>query len=253
MKIFNKEYIRQFLTNNPVISRDVNQKVVKQFKPVTYRWTHGATDYHLGDGHLIHSIIIAMRYKTCVCLGSGGGFIPRIMTQARLDLHDTEIIDGDNDINHGDIGTTYLVDACNGVGGEVDYQDSDSFFRYQFIPKFIKDTTENAYFKYFVKKDIKIDLLYIDAGHSYDDVKKDFELYSKLLNPKGMIAIHDTDERYQKEMVITEDEKEYYEFFDGPPKFIKELGPEWKTFDFFNTGIHPSKPQSTGLTLVQRA
>ena len=86
-----------------------------------------------------------------------------------------------------------------------------------------------------------------------EDVKKDFELYSQLLNPKGMIAIHDTDERYQKEMIITEDEKEYYEFFDGPPKFIKELGPEWKTFDFFNTGIHPSKPQSTGLTIVQRA
>ena len=175
------------------------------------------------------------------------------MTQARLDLHDTEITDGNPDINYGDIGTTYLVDACNGVGGVVDYDDPQSFFRYQFIPKFIKDTTENAYFNYFVKKDIKIDLLYIDAGHSYDDVKKDFELYSKLLNPKGMVAIHDTDERYQKEMVITEDEKEYYEFFDGPPKFIRELGPEWKTFDFFNTGIHPSKPQSTGLTLVQRA
>ena len=93
MKIFNKEYIRQFLTNNPVITRDVNKKVIKQFKPVSYRWTHGATDYHLGDGHLIHSIIIAMRYKSCVCLGSGGGFIPRIMTQARLDLHDTEITD----------------------------------------------------------------------------------------------------------------------------------------------------------------
>ena len=253
MGLIDKEFSRQFLTNNPHIEKDINGKEVKTFNPVRYRWTHGATDYHLGDGLLIYSIIQLMRYKTCVCLGSGAGFIPRIMTQARLDLHDTEITNGNPDINYGDIGTTYLVDACNGVGGVVDYDDPQDFFRYQFIPKFIKDTTENAYFNYFVKKDIKIDLLYIDAGHSYDDVKKDFELYSKLLNPKGMVAIHDTDERYQKEMVITEDEKEYYEFFDGPPKFIKELGPEWKTFDFFNTGIHPSKPQSTGLTLVQRA
>ena len=68
-----------------------------------------------------------------------------------------------------------------------------------------------------------------------------------------MISIHDTDEKYQKELIITEDEKEYYEFFDGPPKFIKEIGPEWKQFNFFNTGAHPSKPASTGLTLLQYA
>ena len=157
MSILDKEYIRQFITNDVELDKDLNGKELKKFNPVKYRWTHGATDYDLGDGLLIYTIIQLMRYKTCVCLGSGGGFIPRIMTQARLDLHDTEILDGDNDINHGDIGTTYLVDACNGVGGEVDYQDSNSFFRYQFIPKFIKDTTENAYFKYFVKKDIKIE------------------------------------------------------------------------------------------------
>ena len=68
-----------------------------------------------------------------------------------------------------------------------------------------------------------------------------------------MISIHDTDVKYQKELIITEDEKEYYEFFDGPPKFIKEISKEWKQFNFFNTGIHPSKPASTGLTLLQRA
>ena len=39
----------------------------------------------------------------------------------------------------------------------------------------------------------------------------------------GMISIHDTDEKYQQELIITEDEKEYYESFDGPPKFIKEI------------------------------
>ena len=47
--------------------------------------------------------------------------------------------------------------------------------------------------------------------------------------------------------IEADDHRQAYE------KFIKELGPEWKTFDFFNTGIHPSKPQSTGLTIVQRA
>ena len=224
MGVLDKEFIRQFLTNNPKVEKDENGKEHKTFTPVRYRWTHGATDYHLGDGLLIYSIIQLMRYKTCVCLGSGAGFIPRIMTQARLDLHEQGIFEGDKDYNHGDIGETYLVDAANGVGGKIDYAKKDSFFRYQFVPRFIKDTTENAFYNYFVKKDIKIDFLHIDA-----------------------------DEKYQQELIITEDEKEYYELFDGPPKFIKEISSEWKQFNFFNTGIHRSKPASTGLTLLQRA
>ena len=87
MSILDKEYIRQFITNDPQIEKDLNGKEYKKFNPVKYRWTHGASDYDLGDGLLIYSIIQLMRYKTCVCLGSGGGFIPRIMTQARYDLH----------------------------------------------------------------------------------------------------------------------------------------------------------------------
>jgi len=253
MGLLDKEYLKQFLTNDQVTEKDLNDKEIKTFKPVKYRWTHGASDYDIGDGILIYSIIQFMRYKTCVCLGSGGGFIPRIMTQARYDLHELGVFEGSNDYNHGDIGVTYLVDAANGVGGEINYSEKESFFRYQFAPRFIKDTTENAYYNFFVKQDIKIDYLHIDAGHSYDDVKKDFELYSNLLSPNGMISIHDTDEKYQKELIITEDEKEYFEFFDGPPKFIKEVNTEWKQFNFFNNGNLPSKPSSTGLTILQRA
>ena len=253
MSILDKEYIRQFITNDVKLEKDLNDKEIKKFEPVKYRWTHGASDYDLGDGLLLYSIIQLMRYKTCVCLGSGGGFIPRIMTQARLDLHGQGIYQGSDDYNHGDIGVTFLVDAANGVGGEINYKEKDNFFRYQFVPRFINDTTENAYYNFFVKQDIKIDLLHIDAGHSYEDVKKDFELYSNIISDNGIISIHDTDENFQKELIITEDEKEYYEFFDGPPKFIKEIGPEWKQFNFFNNGNFPSKPSSTGITLIQRA
>ena len=89
--------------------------------------------------------------------------------------------------------------------------------------------------------------------NSYFLLKSSTNLYSKLLKPNGIISIHDSDENFQKELIITEDEKEYYEFFDGPPKFIKEIGPEWKQFNFFNNGNFPSKPSSTGITLIQRA
>ena len=37
----------------------------------------------------------------------------------------------------------------------------------------------------------KVDLLFIDGDHSYEGVKKDFEMYSPLVADGGMIAFHD--------------------------------------------------------------
>lgn len=251
--ILNNNFIKTHITTDKFETVNIAGDKVIEYKPVPYRWTHGATEDHLGDGLLIYTIIQLMRYKSVVCLGSGGGFIPRIMTQARMDLHKQGIFEGDGDYNWGDIGTTYLVDAANGVGGKVSYLDKESYFRYQFCPRYIKDTTENAYYNFFVKQDIKIDFLHIDAGHSYEDVKNDFNLYSQLLSDNGIISIHDTDINFQKELIITEDERENYELFEGPTKFIKEIGPEWKQFNFFNSKQYINKPASTGITLLQRA
>jgi predicted O-methyltransferase YrrM len=39
--------------------------------------------------------------------------------------------------------------------------------------------------------DKKIDFLFIDADHSYEGVKRDFESYSQLVRKGGIIAIHD--------------------------------------------------------------
>ena len=71
MTILNHDYIQDKITKND------------GKEDVKYRWSHGATDKHLGDGMLIYSLIYYHKFQTCVCLGSGGGYIPRIMTQAR--------------------------------------------------------------------------------------------------------------------------------------------------------------------------
>mgnify|MGYP003116386234 FL=1 len=256
MSIINYVLVKEFFTNNFKIKKDTNQKEFKDFSPVKYRWTHGATDFHLGDGLLIYSAIQYMRAKTCVCLGSGGGFIPRIMSQARMDLHDQKIFEGEKLMEWGDVGTTILVDASNGVGGHTDWVEKDSFFRTHFPCRVILDTTENAYYNFFVKEDIKIDYLHIDAGHSYEDVKKDFELYTKLLSPNGIVSIHDTDESFEKEHIISDDIIDSYhqEYANGPAKFVKELkeNKEWEVFNFFNNGILRDKPSSTGLTFIRK-
>lgn len=239
--ITNQSYIENYITTD-------------NGKDVPYRWTHGATNEHLGDGLLVYSIIQHMRAKVCVCIGSGGGFIPRIMTQARVDLWEQKIFEGNSDKNWGDIGVTYVVDACNGVGGNTNIENEKSFFRRTFHPRFIKSTSEDAYYNFFVKQDIKIDILFIDGNHSYDGVKKDFEMYSKLLSDKGICLIHDTDETYENSFIISEDAKKDWHRFDGPAKFIKELknNSKWNLVNLFNHNILKDKPSSTGISIINK-
>ena len=239
--IVRDDYIKDYITSD---------KGVK----LPFLWTHGATDGHMGDGLIVYSLIQHMRYKNCVCIGSGGGFIPRIMTQARVDLHDQGIFTGDRDYNWGDIGTTYIVDPCNGIGGDSSISDMNGFYQTTFWPRFIKETSERAYYDFFVREDIKIDLLFIDGDHSYEGVKKDFELYSKLISDNGMILIHDTDSNYTETLIVSEDAKKDFFPFDGPSKLINEIknNDEWVVLNLFNFGNLKDKPSSTGLTLVKR-
>lgn len=245
--MLNEEHIKNNLTNN---------QNGDELIPVPYRWSHGATDLHLGDGLLIYALIQHMRCKVCVCIGSGGGFIPRLMTQARLDLHSQRIFEGNGDGKWGDIGTTYLVDANNGIGGKTDWVESDSFFRTQFHQtRIILDTSENAYYNFFVKQDIKIDYLHIDGDHSYEGVKKDFELYSTILSDRGIISIHDTDISYHNEFIKSDDiDDKYWQDFTGPSKFVNELmeNGDWEIINLFNNGIVRNKPSSTGITIIRR-
>lgn len=239
--IINQQFIKDRITTN-------------QGMPVPYRWTHGATELHMGDGLVVYSLIQHMRYKTCVCIGSGGGYIPRIMTQARIDLHKQGIFEGNRDYNWGDIGVTYIVDACNGIGGPNDLEKEDSFLRKTFYPRIIKSTSEEAYYNFFVLQDITIDLLFIDGDHSYEGVKKDFELYSKLLSDNGLIILHDTDRRYEEKLIISEDSKKDHYRFDGPARLIEELkySNEWSVMNLFNFGSLPNKPSSSGITLINK-
>lgn len=239
--ITNQDFIRYSITTNGGES-------------IPYLWTHGATSEHMGDGLMVYSIIQHMRAKNCVCIGSGAGYIPRIMTQARLDLHKQNIFNGDNSSNWGDIGATYVVDACNGVGGPNDLEKEDSFYRTFFNPRFIKTTSYDAFYDFFIRQDIKIDVLFIDGDHSYEGVKSDFELYSTILSENGIIILHDTDEKYEETLIVSEDAKNDHHRFDGPAKFIKELqeNPEWNLINLFNFRILMDKPASSGITIVNR-
>jgi len=51
------------------------------------------------------------------------------------------------------------------------------------------ETTKN-FIEHLFKSE-KIDFLFIDADHTYEGAKKDFELYSQLVRKGGTIALHD--------------------------------------------------------------
>ena len=68
--ITNKDWISQFITNNRKETVQGDGSIVTTYEPVPYRWTHGATDKHLGDGLLLYSIVQLMRYKIIICLES---------------------------------------------------------------------------------------------------------------------------------------------------------------------------------------
>ena len=36
-----------------------------------------------------------------------------------------------------------------------------------------------------------LDFLFLDGDHTYEGVKQDFQMYSPLVKPKGLIAFHD--------------------------------------------------------------
>ena len=235
--LLNYDYIMNYITTN-------------EGEEVPYRWSHGADDMHIGDGLLLYSLVYFYKFKTLVCLGSGGGFIPRIMTQARYDLSQEGFYD-EVSMEWSESGSTYVVDAMNGFNGETNWEKEDSVFRRHFTPKFIKETTKDAYYNYFVKQDIKIDLLHIDADHTFEGVKKDFELYSQRMNKGGIITIHDTDKNYVDNFV----EIDGHEGDDltGPSEFVKTIDKrKFEVINFFNHGIRKDKPSSTGLTLVRK-
>lgn len=239
--ITNQQYIEKYITTN-------------DGEKVPFLWTHGATTEHMGDGLIIYSLVQHMRYKNCVVIGSGGGYIPRILTQSRIDLYKQNIFGGNGDYNWGDIGSTYVVDPCNGIGGQSDIDNKDSFYRKNFYPRFVKETSEEAYYNFFIREDIQIDFLFIDGDHSYEGVKKDFDLYSNIITPKGMIVIHDTDPTYSKTLIVSEDAKKDFFPFDGPSKLVKELedNNEWVVMNLFNHGNLKDKPSSSGITILIR-
>jgi hypothetical protein len=62
------------------------------------------------------------------------------------------------------------------------------------------EMTSDKFFEQFKEK---VDVIFIDADHRFDQLIKDFENSLKILNPGGTIIIHDTDPCEKERLVPT--------------------------------------------------
>ncbi len=186
--LLNKEYIQNYLTHE-----------------AAWKDSHGASDGYLGAGLLYYSLVYAKKAQICVCLGSGGGFVPRIMCQAQRDLKLSKA-------------KTILVDANIGSWGRPQWLENDSFFRKNFPEIMILTNTTHQVAMEWNRK-VCIDYLHIDADHSYEGSLQDFIDYLPLMSPQGIITFHDTNGTLPCAKVIKEIRKRGFEAID-----FKELG-----------------------------
>lgn len=78
-----------------------------------------------------------------------------------------------------------------------------------------------------------LDYLFIDGDHSYEGVKRDFELYSALVRPDGIVAFHD----------IVEGPGERV---GGVPRFWREIRSQYRFKEF----VHDPLQQGMGIGVL---
>ena len=173
--------------------------------------TEVSAKQYMGFAPFYYALSYSLMAKKCVCIGSGGGFVPSLMRQAQLDIRYPE--------NYGD--ETIIIDAniefidppedtlAGWQGHPHWHRDKDHPFnkRYPDIKRIIKKSSEAV-------DDItfEIDFLHIDGDHSYEGVKSDFENYFPKVKPNGIITVHDTDccDGIQKFLSELKDNSQYH-------------------------------------------
>lgn len=167
--------------NQPLLA----QTTITEYLTRDAAWaeSHGAADGYLGMGLLYYTLTYVLRARVAVCLGSGGGFVPRLMRQAQRDLGLAET------------SRTILVDGNVPAAGwgSPQWLAPDSSFRALYPDvEIVLDLTRTAADDFFARQAISIDYLHIDADHSFQGCLDDFLAYRPFLHDGSIVTLHDT-------------------------------------------------------------
>jgi predicted O-methyltransferase YrrM len=109
----------------------------------------------------------------------------------------TEILNSNKKINF------ITIDTFEGISLDSDESEKNAYSLEDknILEQFLKNTSEiKNHFSHIVSlshiaaekfEDSSIDVIFIDAGHSYESVKKDLQFWIKKMKPKSIIAGHD--------------------------------------------------------------
>lgn len=110
---------------------------------------------------------------------------------------------------HGE-GAVIAVDLFEGVNGEYTKEEMQTKVREYALP--IKVCAGFTFEVVEQHQDKQFNFIFVDADHHYESVKLDFELWSPLLKPEGVIAFHDTN-------------------LNSVARFLEEIQPQWEQVD----------------------
>jgi hypothetical protein len=167
--------------NHPLL----NPTTIREYLTREAAWSesHGASRDYLGMGLLYYTLVYIQKARVAVCLGSGGGFVPRLMRQAQRDLGISET------------SRTILVDGNvpSAGWGSPQWLAPDSLFRTRYPDiEIINDLTRNAALGFFTAQQLSIDYLHIDADHSFVGCFEDFSMFRPFLHEGAIVSLHDT-------------------------------------------------------------
>jgi hypothetical protein len=139
----------------------------------------------LGTSLLYFTFAYLLPAKTAVIIGSGSGFVPRLIRQAQREIGDEFV----------KISRCILIDAnLNDKGfGSPDYHDDPNhFFRFSYPDIEIWKMTSDEALSKIKEEAISIDFLHIDGDHTFAQSTKDFDQYLAQMSKDFIITLHDT-------------------------------------------------------------
>jgi hypothetical protein len=151
---------------------------------------HNNKGYDIGFGFIHYAYIRNLKPKRILCVGSQRGFIPAICGLACRDAKEGQVhfvdagydckIEKEHDKSWGGIGVWREADR--------------SYWKHLGLEDYIKIhcmTTKE--FEKSLEPFVGFGYIYIDGDHSYEGVKRDYELFYPYLEDGGLMAFHDID------------------------------------------------------------
>ncbi len=157
-------------------------------KEASYAKSHGVISGmpYLGTAILYYAIAYMLPAVHAVVLGSGAGFVPRLVRQAQREIPEGEFAKQSRCL---------LIDADQEIAGfgRPEYHGTQPHFFKEAYPdiEILKMTTDEAFLR-LKGEGFKIDYLHIDADHTFFQSFSDFENYLSLMKEEFVITLHDT-------------------------------------------------------------